>query len=174
MSTPDRTAWAYGYAKQSRSDFALYQRLELSGEERCHCLHFLQMACEKIAKAYRFRDTATSEERLTTEHVAFSQFIDSFLASGDMKRRYRDHLEQLLRMRQHARLLAREIEKLAPAVDREGTPVNAEYPWQEGEQIVSPCEYGFPQLELLKGPLGRSFLKLVKVAIDDFEHLRIH
>lgn len=176
MSAPDRDAWALGYAKQSRSDFSMYQRLELSGAgvEECHRLHFLQMACEKIAKAYRFRDTATSEERLTTEHVAFSQFIDSYLASADMKNRYRAHAKQLVQIRKHARGLARSIEKLAPAVDREGAPANAEYPWQVGQLVVSPCEYTFPELQLLTGPQGRSFLKLVKTAIDDFERLRIH
>jgi hypothetical protein len=30
----------------------------------CHALHFLQMATEKLAKAYRFRDTATKMETL--------------------------------------------------------------------------------------------------------------
>ena len=76
-----RSDWAQAYAKQSGSDFAIYQLLAPQSIALCHPLHYLQMACEKIAKAYRFRDTATSEERLTSEHVAFSQFIESYLGS---------------------------------------------------------------------------------------------
>lgn len=173
MPGPDRDAWACGYAKQSQSDFAIYQLLESQGVQKCHRLHFLQMACEKIAKAYRFRDTATSEEKLNTEHVAFSQFMGSYLASDHMKKRYRIHAKELPKIMKHARSLARAIEKLAPAVDRERSPANAEYPWQAGDQIVIPCEYNFPDLELLTSPQGRSFLKMVKTAIDDFERLRI-
>jgi hypothetical protein len=65
--------------------------------------------------------------------------------------------------------LAREIEKLAPAVDRVGSPENAEYPWQSGENIVVPCQYDYPQLSLLMTAGGRTFLKLVSRAIEEFK-----
>ena len=51
--TPSRTDWALAYARQGHSDFAIYQLLALRGVAVCHPLHYLQMACEKIAKAYR-------------------------------------------------------------------------------------------------------------------------
>jgi hypothetical protein len=39
------------------------------------------MATEKLAKAYRFRDTATDEDALLTKHVGFQKFLNSFLLS---------------------------------------------------------------------------------------------
>jgi hypothetical protein len=76
---PDRAGWALAYAKQGDSDFTMYQLLSgMPDVPSCHRLHYLQMAGEKIAKAYRFRDTDTAEDRLTTEHVAFSRFIQSY------------------------------------------------------------------------------------------------
>jgi hypothetical protein len=173
--SPRRDEWALAYAKQSRSDFAVFRLLSGSASvEECHRLHSLQMACEKIAKAYRFRDTDTSDERLTTEHVAFSQFIESYLGSADIKMRYRDRVAQLREVRKVARKLAREIEKLAPAVDREGTPANAEYPWEDAGRVMTPCEFTFPALALLKEAGGRTFIRLIDTAITEFENIRIH
>jgi len=68
-----------------------------------------------------------------------------------------------------ARAIAREIEKMAPAVDRTNAPENAEYPWEQAGQITAPCKYTYPGLDLLRLPGGRAFLKLVKKALDDFE-----
>jgi hypothetical protein len=172
---PDRDEWSRAYAKQSRSDFAIYRLLAARGDVvACHPLHYLQMACEKIAKAYRFRDTATVDERLTTEHVAFSQFIMSFLSSAAIKQRYRGRDEQLRQIRKTARVLAREIERLAPAVDRETSPSNAEYPWEQGGRVITPCEFDFSNLSLLRAPGGRTLLRLIELAIVDFEEIRIH
>jgi hypothetical protein len=172
--SPGRDAWAFAYAKQSQSDFRVYQHLAGSSFEKCHSLHFLQMACEKIAKAYRFRDTDTHDDRLTTEHVAFSQFIESYLGSADIKRRFNEKLQQLRRIRRLSRELAREIEKLAPAVDREVSPTNTEYPWEHVGRVVVPCDYSFPNLTFLKEEGGRTFIKLLEAAITEFETIRIH
>lgn len=175
---PGRQAWATAYAQQAASDFRVFRRLsELRAEdpqkmESCHVLHFLQMACEKIAKAYRFRDTDTSEEHLTSDHVAFSRFITAFLKSEHIRLRYTGKREQLQQLQKVGRKLAREIELLAPAVDRKNTPCNAEYPWPDGDELVVPCEYSFPNLSLLETPGGRSFLKTVAVAVDRFDRIR--
>ena len=174
-TAPDRTTWALAYVKQGGSDFAMYQRLSAMPEvEVCHPLHYLQMAGEKIAKAYRFRDTDTPDERLTTEHVAFSQFIESYLGSPEMKQRYAGKHEKLREIVKLARKLAREIEKLAPAVDREASPANAEYPWLDDGRVITPCEFAYPNLTLLTEPGGRTFLRLLEMAITDFEQIRIH
>lgn len=175
VPAPSRSTWALAYVKQGGSDFAVYQLLSRTpGVTVCHPLHYLQMACEKVAKAYRFRDTATTEERLTSEHVAFSQFIESYLGSPEIKRRYAGRHHQLRRIIKVARALAREIEKLAPAVDRETSPANAEYPWMDSGCVVVPCEFAYPSLTLLMEPGGRTFLRLLEMAITDFEEIRIH
>lgn len=167
---PAREAWASAFAEQSRSDWQVY--ISLAAEPRiptCHELHYLQMACEKIAKAYRCRDTAANLEELLKRHVGFAKFIGSFLASPSIKEAYSGRDAQLRQIARIARVLAREIEKLAPAVDRAGSPENAEYPWESGDDVVVPCRYGYPRLSLLTSPGGRTLLKLVSRAIQDFE-----
>lgn len=172
---PARADWALAYMKQGGSDFATYQLLSsIPGMPICHLLHYLQMAGEKIAKAYRFRDTDTAEDRLTTEHVAFSRFIQSYLGSPEIKQRYAGKDEQLRETVKVARKLAREIEKLAPAVDRETSPANAEYPWIDDGRVVVPCEFTYPNLTLLTERGGRTFLRLLEVAIADFNRIRIY
>jgi hypothetical protein len=165
-----RDAWGSAFAVQSRSDWQAYDRL--AAEPRipiCHELHYLQMACEKIAKAYRCRDTAANLEELLARHVGFSKFMGSFLASPCLKEAYKGRDAQRREVAKLARALAREIEKLAPAIDRVASPENAEYPWQSGENIVAPCQYDYPQLSLLMTAGGRTFLKLVTRAIEEFE-----
>jgi len=71
------------------------------------------------------------------------------------------------------RAIAREIEKLAPAIDRTTAPENAEYPWERDERVVSPCHYAFPSLELLRQPGGRAFLNLIERALGGFERLSL-
>ncbi|HEX3852453.1 MAG TPA: hypothetical protein VHW01_15895 [Polyangiaceae bacterium] len=44
----------------------------------CHRLHYLQMVCEKLAKAYRLRDTKSPVDELVSKHSGFSKFIGPF------------------------------------------------------------------------------------------------
>jgi hypothetical protein len=172
---PTREQWADAYACQGRSDWGIYQ--QLAGNPviaACHSLHYLQMACEKIAKAYRWRDTSTDEHSLTHGHVAFSKFIQSFLGSPSIRRDYIGRAELLGNLTRLCRKLAREVEKLAPSVARENSPENAEYPWEQGESVIVPCEYAYPSLSLLGEPGGRTFLKLVSRAFDEYEKVRTH
>lgn len=174
MSDIPRQTWADAYAHQARSDWDVYRRLAADpGLAPCHALHYLQMACEKIAKAYRWRDTSAGEQGLTHEHVAFSKFIQSFLGSPTIRTDYSGRIAQLRTITKLCRNLAREIEKLAPAVDRENSPENAEYPWAQGTQVVVPCDYTYPALSLLKTQGGRTFLNLVSRAFSEYESLHI-
>ena len=167
---PSREVWASAFALQSRSDWQVFDRLAADSRiSACHELHYLQMACEKIAKAYRCRDTAANLEELLTQHVGFTKFMGSFLASPSIKDAYRGRDAQRREVAKLARVLAREIEKLAPAVDRVTSPENAEYPWESGENVIAPCLYDYPRLSLLTSAGGRTFLKLVARAIEEFE-----
>lgn len=171
----NRENWASAYAQQSNSDFTVYLLLaSLPDVPLCHSLHYLQMACEKIAKAYQLRDLATSQNKLTTSHVAFLKFIESFLVSPLIKNEYQGRDAQLKRFKQSIRNLAREIEKLAPAVDSEHSPSNSEYPWEFNGEINIPCRYSYPNLSSLRAPIGANFLKLIKEAIINFENITIH
>ena len=167
---PSREVWASAFALQSRSDWQVYNLL--AGEPQladCHELHYLQMACEKIAKAYRCRDTDADLQDLLKRHIGFAKFMSSFLSSPGIQEAYKGRDAQLREISRVARGLAREIEKLAPAVDRTGTPENAEYPWESGDKVVSPCQYSYPRLSLLTSAGGRTLLKLVDRAIQAFE-----
>jgi hypothetical protein len=106
--------------------------------------------------------------------VAFSLFFQSYLGSPKIKQDYQGKGAQLGVIVKLARKVAREIEKLTPAVDRETSPENAEYPWLHEGRVVVPCEYSYPNLTLLKEPGGRTFLKLLEMAVTDFDQIRVH
>lgn len=167
-----RQEWAIAYAEQSASDWNVFQKLTADGNvEFCHALHYLQMACEKIAKAYRFRDTDTAVGTLLTSHVAVSKFIETFLCSPIMMERWTANPHQLRPLRQRCRQLAREVEIMAPAVARTGRPENAEYPWESGKRVQIPASYSYPNLSQLqnqKQTRAIEFLKVIRLAIDNF------
>lgn len=158
---------ARAYAVQSQSDFRVYRDF-LQDAEECHRLHYLQMACEKIAKAYRLRDTPNFLEENLYSHVIFSRFILNLLTSPQIKKRYHGQDAKLQQIERDARRLSREIEKLAPAVDREQTPANVEYPWVQEQSVFTPCTFSFANLSLLRSQGGLNFLKLIEIAIEDF------
>jgi hypothetical protein len=169
-----RALWAQAYITQARSDWALFERLQaLVDVAPCHRLHYLQMACEKLAKAYRFRDTGTLPSSLLTQHVGFAKFLNSFLLSPQIRERFDGKLEQLRANQRECNRIAREVEQLAPAVDRGNSPQNAEYPWWDGERIITPCQYDYPNLSLLREKGGRAFLKWVREALERFDETHI-
>ena len=168
-----RQSWAAAFARQARSDWELHHRLATAGEADCHALHYLQMACEKIAKAYRIRDLTVDVDELTQHHIGFESFVSAFLLSPAFKEEYKHKSAQFRRTKTEMRRLAREVECLSPAVRREQRPDNSEYPWAAGTVVVAPCDYGFPNLSLLTTSTGRAFLKLVRRAMDEFEDVHI-
>lgn len=131
------------------------------------------MACEKLGKAYRFRDTDTPSSSLLTQHVGFAKFFNSFLLSPRMRERFMGKLEQLRSIQRECNRMAREVEQLAPAIDRGHSPQNAEYPWFDGDRVITPCQYTYPNLSLLRTQGGRAFLKWIRLALDSFEDVQI-
>lgn len=161
--------WADAFARQARSDMAVCELLlPINKLERCHKLHYLQMACEKIAKAYRLRDMGMTIEETESSHKAFSKFIEGHFKSPSVKRQYAGRKELLRNTERFARSLAEDIEKLAPAIDREATPQNAEYPWEDSGKIICPCDHDFSRLSRLDTPEGENFLDIVKVDFLDY------
>ncbi len=163
---------ADAYAEQSRSDFAVYS-VHLRDVEECHRLHFLQMACEKIAKAYRLRDTESFAEDDLYSHVVFSKFILGFLKARHLREYYHSREAKRRHIERYARGLAVGVERLAPAVDRERTPENAEYPWVSGEAVSTPARHRYALSGELAEPAGQDFLKLLEVAIEDYGTIRL-
>jgi hypothetical protein len=195
VSEGRRARFAEAFYRQGRSDWQAYKLLVSAdasafwqahssiapaasslAEEvpACHSLHYLQMACEKIAKAYRLRDTTGDLDEITSKHTGFTKFINTFLRSPAWVAEFkgRDGAHQAV-VRASVKF-AREIEKLAPAVDRAAFPENVEYPWEAGGKVVSPCDYSYPALSFLGEPGGRSFLKTIDRAFRDFALTKIH
>lgn len=163
MPTP--TQWARGYVRQAHADFQCWQTIETNENvQPCHRLLFLQMACEKLCKA-RLIDAGTRPELLQTSHGYVANPLPIIIR------------EQLLFMGQRltayaglltfARHIAAEIELLNPAVDRNGhRPDNCEYPWEDRSQVIrSPLDWSFVPLQLLRGPFGPTFVKLLHISI---------
>ncbi len=78
-----RRAFADAFAAQGRSDWRVYQYLaplQAPSFPACHALHYLQMATEKIAKAYRIRDTVADVDELVRHHTGFEEFVNAFFA----------------------------------------------------------------------------------------------
>ena len=59
--------WARSYARQALSDLRAREALIHEGVEKCHRLHFLQMAAEKACKAYLV--TANGHENIRKSHA---------------------------------------------------------------------------------------------------------
>jgi hypothetical protein len=176
----ERTRWARAFWWQAESDLTVYDVLTAPAQAalpRCHGLHYLQMACEKVAKAYRARDTAAElhgDNGLLRRHVGFEKFMKSFLLSPQVQSEYEGRTEQLQQVGKAVRALAREVEKLAPAVDAAVAPENTEYPWIHGDTVVAPRDYDYSRLSLLAEPGGRTFLKLIRLAVERFDTIKVH
>lgn len=106
-------------------------------------------------------------------HVGFVKFVNAFLASPPIVAKFDGKEEQLTRIRQSARRIAGEIQRLAPAIDSERVPENSEYPWRRSDRVIAPCNYTFPNLSLLEKSGGRMFLNLMERAFRDFESIQI-
>lgn len=167
-----RRQFAEAFIAQARSDWQVYRLLSQSVDiPSCHGLHYLQMTCEKLAKAYRLRDVAADVNETITRHTGFTNFIGPFFLA--LKDEYVGKDAQLTRLIRESRKLAREIEKMAPAIDRAAAPENAEYPWEANGRVTAPCNYSFPALSLLQQSGGRAFLNFLQRALRDFEALSI-
>lgn len=161
----DSAAWSIGYARQAKADFETFEKLQSMSVPECHKLQFLQMACEKLVKAHLCHANADPTD-LQTSHayiagtlpVVLRQYAAEIHYSGAAAR------ETIRRVR----LLAQEIEVLAPSVDRGGQrPDNCEYPWEDaGGTLHVPLDWTFHPSQLLIQPAGVRVIKLIGGAID--------
>lgn len=158
--------WAVAFARQADADYRAWEALQTADVSDCHRLQLLQMLCEKLTKAHAYHKGTTSD-KLQTSHAWVAKLLPAVLreqfAAARLKPKVVKSLDSFVRR------LAREVELLCPAVDDEGRrPDNVEYPWQDDQgQVRSPLNHSFAVLDLLDEPFGRTFLKLVRLAIND-------
>jgi hypothetical protein len=153
------------FYRQSSSDWRLFEELRnRSRREACHELHYLQMATEKLAKAFLW-GTRTPPRQT---HVSLVQFLRRIGTS----RRVRDALEfgrqeQLAAWVRGVLPLAYLIERLAP--DLAGDGPNPEYPWPPDLPETAPVDYDFPAVLELETARGRQFVELIGRLLMTFE-----
>ena len=133
------TAFATAYARQAESDLRFYDLLRPTPLPKCHRLHYLQMASEKACKAYLYAERSGG-----LAHNFSHQIVEKVLTAW--MRRYPERYSGGLRAK--VRSLAHEIDRLAPAVDRDARPDNVEYPWLDKlNHVHTPCLEDFAALD---------------------------
>ncbi|MGH7270646.1 MAG: hypothetical protein ACREJ3_09465 [Polyangiaceae bacterium] len=85
-----RAQYAVAFHSQAKSDWEVYELLSRTqpSPRPCHSLHYLQMACEKLGKAYRLRHPNANVDVIATRHVGFAQFINDYLRSPAVRLKY--------------------------------------------------------------------------------------
>jgi len=165
MNEAQRLWWV-----QAKSDHEVFVLLRRQSAVECHLLHYLQMATEKIAKAYLWRIGGPPAR----SHVGFRRFM---LALLDRNRRDMQRIAKMFGFARRKDMdawvrqvspLAHELQNLAPAESNDGP--NPEYPWPHDSPAEYPAEYTFGLWDRLQNaPRGRDLLKFIRNAIERFE-----
>lgn len=150
------------YLAQSRSDLRAYDLL--TAADGCHRVHYLQMATEKLAKAYFWR----AGQPLKKQHDYFMKFLRAVGGNGRVGSavgvKPRDHWEAYVN---GILPVAQVIEAMAPSEAADGP--NAEYPWPHEAPTDAPASYHFPLEDELVTPRGKRFLDVLRRLLDRFE-----
>ena len=167
---PTLLEWQRAFARQARADLDAEEVLRTHGAMPvCQHLHMLQMACEKLGKAFLCRG-GTPPDRLQASH-AYIRKVLPVMAMHYASRQPSPPLAGWSWEMASIRQLAGEIEVLAPAVTRSRARTdNCEYPWLDGSGAVrAPCDEVFGSIEgLLSSPrVGPLFHKILRGAAAD-------
>lgn len=150
-------SWRQAFLERARSDDAVRRRLNaVAAVAICHELHYLQMATEKLAKAY----ISPQDDPPPQTHVGFVRLLQLVKQSPSMRDRlgYGDDRRSFVAYIDSLLPLARRVEQLAPALAGSGEP-NAEYPWADAAtgNIVAPAAFDFAEFD----PADPKMIKLL-------------
>ncbi len=163
MPTSDRE-WAAAYARQALSDVQALEFLPRAQADKCHRLHFLQMAAEKVCRAHLTANNGHERVRKTHGYIARNLPVVA-------REFYSRHRSGGLAAWQLAgiRKVSFEIQVASPASDNsDSREDNSEYPWLDGQgTIQTPCLYAFPNLDD-GAPAVRLILRLLRVAAESY------
>lgn len=154
--------------RQAKPDLEVLQLLEKQHRASCHQLHYLQMATEKLGKAYFWHKGVPPQK----SHANFVRFLRSLCSLSGAARanlvtalkfkRY-DDLKRWVKL---AMPLAYELESLAPDLANDGP--NPEYPWPFDAPRFVPAEYDFRLWRNLATGRGRQLMQVIRSAIEQF------
>jgi hypothetical protein len=136
--------WRMAYFAQAQNDYGLFRELKgRSDVAMCQKLHYLQMATEKLAKAFLSPHAGSPPPRV---HTALARFLRMSKGRPEIRRQlgyegnyqaYCSYIDSLVGV-------AERIERLAPVGDQERP--NPEYPWVDGTgNVVCPAGYAFAE-----------------------------
>lgn len=154
--------------QQAQSDHQVFLLVRRQGMAECHCLHYLQMATEKIAKAYFWRSGAPPPR----SHAGFVQFL-RFL--GQVRGDDRERIADLFAFRRFTDFqnwirtvlpIAYDLERLTPDLAHDGP--NPEYPWPHAAPVLAPACYDFQAWTSLTRGQRRELMRVVRIAIEKF------
>ncbi len=141
--------WKQAFKRQAKSDYKAFVLLNKSVKTEnlpvCHCLHYLQMTSEKIAKSFQCKPDTHPPLR----HSVLKSFVVGLKATPSIQtylgyknnKAFYSFLKDMVNV-------AEGIEKLAPS-GQDITSPNAEYPWQIGSEpfeVVAPADYSFKEI----------------------------
>ena len=149
--------WARGFALQALSDLRARETLVNANVEKCHRLHFLQMAAEKACKAYL--NAGSGHDRVKKSHACIERTLP--MIARDYYSKLNDNNQIRGWEISEIRRIAHEIQVLAPACnDGDLREDNSEYPWEDARgNICIPCEYSFPNLD----DGNRNIIRLIRL-----------
>ncbi len=156
--------------EQAASDHELLNLLRREGMGICHQLHYLQMATEKLSRAYLWRNA----KPIKKSHAGFGLFMRLLTQVSETQQQEKlaqifafGRFEDFQNWVRSALPLVYEIERLAPSLANEGP--NPEYPWPTAVPTVSPIKYGFPVWkQLTESATGRQLMSIIARAVHRF------
>ena len=137
--------WDTAYLREAESDFSIYLLLKDRDDVAvCHKLQHLQMATEKLAKA--FLSSRSRGRRQPDVHDVLVVFVKTSAKYAPVARAFRMASLSAFSdfIRESVMPVAAELQGLYPK-GAENRP-NVEYPWEVGGQVLSPADYGFANL----------------------------
>jgi hypothetical protein len=153
--------------EQAKSDHEMFVVCRREGFAQCHSLHYLQMATEKLAKAYFWRSNTPPPK----SHAGFVQFLRFLGAVRNDRDRIADsfsfkRFEDFQTWIKSTLPIAYELEHLTPDLASDGP--NPEYPWPHSLPSTAPVHHHFQIWEKLVTGQGRSLMRVIQIAIVSF------
>lgn len=136
--------WRTAFFAQAQSDYGMFRELNRGDVPMSHKLHYLQMATEKLAKAFMSPPTGDSPPKV---HNILVKFLQISKGRPEIRRKlgyesnplaYSSYINSLIGV-------AGQIEGLAPTAADERP--NPEYPWANAAgDVQCPAHYHFPEI----------------------------
>jgi hypothetical protein len=156
--------------QQAQSDLTLFRQLRHLGAHQCHLLHYLQMATEKLSKAYFWRTAKVPPK----SHIGFVRFLKALLDRPASELKWIAKAlgfgrpEDLKKWFSNIQQLAYGLQNIAPA--EAGNGPNPEYPWPHEAPAHYPAGHEFFLWEqLCNTGQGRKLMEIIDRAITRFD-----